>query len=82
MDRRRALELTGMALIGAASLPSFAGATLEEAQPMSFDPRDIRKLAEAYTAAWNDGSPQSVAGSFAEDGGIVINRGTPWRGSR
>jgi uncharacterized protein (TIGR02246 family) len=39
-----------------------------------------RKLAEAYTAAWNAGSPQSVAGYFAEDGEIVINHGTPWRG--
>ena len=47
---------------------------------MSFDPRDIGMLAEAYTAAWNSGSPQRVAGYFAEDGEIVINRGTPWRG--
>jgi uncharacterized protein (TIGR02246 family) len=48
---------------------------------MSFDPRDIEKLAEAYTAAWNTGSPLRVAGHFAEYGEIVINRGTPWRGS-
>jgi uncharacterized protein (TIGR02246 family) len=47
---------------------------------MSLDPRDVAKLAEAYTAAWNSGSPQRVAGHFAEDGEIVINRGTPWRG--
>jgi uncharacterized protein (TIGR02246 family) len=47
---------------------------------MSFDPKAIDKLAEAYTAAWNTGSPQRVAGHFAEDGEIVINRGTPWRG--
>jgi len=80
MDRRRALKFTGMALIGAAGLPSFAGATHQEDQTMSFDPKDIEKLAEAYTAAWNAGSPQSVAGYFAEDGEIVINRGTPWRG--
>jgi uncharacterized protein (TIGR02246 family) len=47
---------------------------------MSFDPRDIERLADAYTAAWNTGSPQDVAGYFAEDGEIVINHGTPWRG--
>jgi uncharacterized protein (TIGR02246 family) len=47
---------------------------------MSFDPSDIEALANAYTAAWNTGSPQSVAGHFAEDGEIVINRSTPWRG--
>jgi uncharacterized protein (TIGR02246 family) len=47
---------------------------------MSIDLRDIARLAEAYTAAWNSGSPQSVAAHFAEDGEIVINRGTPWRG--
>jgi uncharacterized protein (TIGR02246 family) len=58
----------------------FQSARHEKDQTMSFDPRDIRKLAEAYTAAWNSGSPQGVAGYFAEDGEIVINRGTPWRG--
>ena len=47
---------------------------------MSFDPRNVARLAEAYTAAWNSGSPQNVAAHFAEDGEIVINRGTPWRG--
>ncbi len=41
---------------------------------------EVAKLADAYTAAWNTGSPESVAGFFAEDGEIVINRGTPWRG--
>jgi uncharacterized protein (TIGR02246 family) len=53
---------------------------IEENQTMSFDPRGIADLAVAYTAAWNSGSPQSVAAHFAEDGEIVINRGTPWRG--
>ncbi len=47
---------------------------------MSFDSNEITKLADAYTAAWNTGSPQSVAGHFAEDGEIVISRGSPWRG--
>ena len=47
---------------------------------MSFDPEDVARFAEAYTAAWNSGSPQNVAAHFAEDGEIVINRGTPWRG--
>jgi uncharacterized protein (TIGR02246 family) len=69
-----------MALIGAASRPSFANAAHQEDHAMSFDPRDIQALADAYTAAWNTGSPQRVAGYFAENGEIVINRGTPWRG--
>jgi hypothetical protein len=80
MDRRGALKLTGMALIGAAGLPSFADAAQKEDHAMSFDRKDIERLAEAYTSAWNTGSPQSVAGYFAENGEIVINRGTPWRG--
>lgn len=36
-------------------------------------------LAEAYTAAWNSGSAEAVAAFYAEDGGIVINNGAPWR---
>ena len=80
MDRRGALKFTGTALFGAVGLPSFADATQLENPAMSFDPRDIEKLADEYTAAWNTGSPQSVAGYFAEDGEISINRGTPWRG--
>jgi uncharacterized protein (TIGR02246 family) len=69
-----------MAIIGVSSPQSFADATHEEAQTMSLDPRDVERLAEAYTAAWNTGSPHGVAGFFSEDGEIVINRGTPWRG--
>jgi uncharacterized protein (TIGR02246 family) len=38
-----------------------------------------RKAAE-YTAAWNSGSAEAVAGHYAEDGGIIINRGEPWTG--
>ena len=39
-------------------------------------------LAQAYTAAWNSGSPEAVAGFFASDGQIVINGGSPWIGRR
>ena len=35
-------------------------------------------LDKRYTAAWNTGRPEAVAEFFAETGGIVINRGTPW----
>lgn len=38
------------------------------------------QLAADYTAAWNSGRPEAVAGFFAETGAIVINRGTPWEG--
>lgn len=40
----------------------------------------IETIAAAYTAAWNSGSPEAVAAFYAKDGGIVINRGTPWEG--
>ena len=80
MDRRDALKLTGMALIGAAGIRPFAAAAHQKDHAMSFDRKAIESLAAAYTAAWNSGSPQRVAGHFAENGEIVINRGTPWRG--
>ena len=38
------------------------------------------RLADAYTAAWNSGSPEGIAHFFAPNGGIVINNGEPWRG--
>lgn len=38
------------------------------------------RLAADYTAAWNTGRPEAVAGFFAETGGIVINRGPVWQG--
>ena len=41
---------------------------------------DIKATAAAYTAAWNSGSAEAVASFYAEDGGIVINRGPPWGG--
>lgn len=44
------------------------------------DPDQMHRVADAYTAAWNSGSPQAVAEFFAPDGRIVINRGTPWEG--
>ena len=40
----------------------------------------MHRVADTYTAAWNSGSPEAVAEFFAPDGGIVINRGTPWTG--
>ena len=40
----------------------------------------IRKMAMAYTEAWNSGSTRAVADFYAEDGRITINRGTPWIG--
>lgn len=39
----------------------------------------IMIIAAAYTAAWNSGSASAVASFYAEDGQIVINRGTPWK---
>jgi uncharacterized protein (TIGR02246 family) len=47
---------------------------------MPIDPDQARQIAEAYTAAWNSGSPEAVALFYAADGGIVINRNKPWRG--
>lgn len=46
------------------------------------DQDKIREIAKAYTAAWNSGSPEAVAGFYAKDGRIVINRGEPWEGRR
>jgi uncharacterized protein (TIGR02246 family) len=45
---------------------------------MPIDTATARAVADAYTAAWNSGSPKAVASFYAADGGIVINRGTPW----
>ena len=39
----------------------------------------IAATAAAYTAAWNSGSAEAVASFYADTGGIVINRGTPWK---
>ncbi|WP_424969969.1 nuclear transport factor 2 family protein [Dinoroseobacter sp. S76] len=40
----------------------------------------LEALARDYTAAWNSGDPNAVAGFYAEEGGIIINRGDPWQG--
>ena len=47
---------------------------------MALDHEQVRQMAEAYTAAWNSGSPEAVAAFYAQDGQIVINRGKPWVG--
>ena len=38
------------------------------------------ELARAYTAAWNTGKPDAVAGFFTPEGQIIINDGEPWLG--
>lgn len=40
----------------------------------------MSRVADAYTAAWNSGSAEAVAGFFVPEGRIVINRGEPWEG--
>jgi uncharacterized protein (TIGR02246 family) len=49
---------------------------------MPLDNETVHKLASAYTAAWNSGSPEAVAAFYAREGQIVINRGTPWVGRK
>jgi uncharacterized protein (TIGR02246 family) len=44
------------------------------------DAGQAQAIALAYTAAWNTGRPDAVAGFFASDGCIVINGGPPWTG--
>ena len=47
---------------------------------MTTSDESMKRVADAYTAAWNSGSAEAVAAFYAEDGRIVINRGTPWEG--
>ena len=47
---------------------------------MTIDHAKANNIAQAYTAAWNSGSPKAVAEFYAKDGQIVINRGKPWEG--
>jgi uncharacterized protein (TIGR02246 family) len=49
---------------------------------VSVDHQSARSLADAYTAAWNSGSPEAVAEFYSAEGQIVINRGTPWIGRK
>lgn len=49
---------------------------------MAIDHHKVTEMAQAYTAAWNSGSPQAVAAFYAQDGQIVINRGEPWVGRK
>ena len=49
---------------------------------MALDHETVSRLAAAYTAAWNSGSPEAVAAFYAQDGQIVINRGNPWIGRK
>lgn len=47
---------------------------------MALDDATVVNIADAYTAAWNSGLAEAVSMFYAEDGRIVINRGTPWEG--
>ena len=49
---------------------------------MAIDRDAASKLAAAYTAAWNSGSPEAVASFYAPEGQIVINRDSPWVGRK
>ena len=49
---------------------------------MPLDHETVHRLASAYTAAWNSGSPEAVAAFYAPAGQIVINRGDPWIGRK
>jgi uncharacterized protein (TIGR02246 family) len=44
------------------------------------DPREVERMAEEYTAAWNSKSLEAVASFYAEEGEVIINRGEPWSG--
>src|SRR5665213_4601643 len=49
---------------------------------MTVEHETVGRIAVAYTAAWNSGSPDAVASFYASDGRIVINRGQPWVGRK
>jgi uncharacterized protein (TIGR02246 family) len=51
-----------------------------EENQMALGREEITKIAEHYEAAWNSGNPAQVAACYAPNGGIIINRGTPWQG--
>ncbi|MCW5729362.1 MAG: nuclear transport factor 2 family protein [Alphaproteobacteria bacterium] len=47
---------------------------------MGPDHKAVARMSQSYTAAWNAKSAEAVASHYADDGQIVINRGTPWKG--
>lgn len=47
---------------------------------MTISSDEAERIADAYTKAWNSGSPEAVASFYAVDGSIVINNGDPWEG--
>ena len=47
---------------------------------MPITQEQAEQLAQAYTGAWNSGSPKAVAEFYAPAGGIIINGGEPWTG--
>lgn len=47
---------------------------------MALDAEDIRKIVMAHVKAWNSGSPEAVAATYAENAIFVINRGEPMIG--
>ncbi len=65
-----------MAVIG----PTGTMPAVRRRNRLSVDQKEVRALAAAYTAAWNSGSPEAVAGFYAADGQSIVNRGTPWVG--
>lgn len=44
---------------------------------MAVDPVELRRFAEAYTAAWCSMDPDRVAAHFSPNGSFAINGGTP-----
>jgi uncharacterized protein (TIGR02246 family) len=74
-----------MLLLGVtARAPRFTVAKIavSEEVSMTIDHNRASKLAAAYTQAWNSGSSEAVAAFYAQDGQIVINRGSPWTGRK
>lgn len=37
----------------------------------------LHELGQSYNAAWNSQTPEQVASFFAEDGSLIVNKGTP-----
>ena len=80
MNRRNLLKLACLAMTAAAGVDSLAESEANRRPTVRPDPKDIIKLANDYTAAWNSRSPDAVASYFAADGAIIINGGEPWTG--